>query len=320
MTSSKKIILTILSIVLLLAIVTLIYRYGVGDGNSAGTNTETSSQIKAIDGTYKINGQEVTLKNGESSVEAAPGSASKIVTKYFGNELKGDFDGDGTEDTAFLVTQNTGGSGTFYYVTAQLNKATGKVGVDGVLLGDRIAPQSTSLSKNNTIVVSYADRNSGEDFSVAPSAGKSIELKVDNTNFDPAISSSSPQFGEVAQNFEGESNPSIMNLSMKTWMWLNTTYSNDKGVTPKVPGKFTLTLKSDRTFSATTDCNSIGGNYTVSGDKISFSRMISTLMACEGSQESDFSKMLSETQGFLFTSKGELVLELNLDSGSVVFK
>ena len=320
MTTSKKITLTILIIAILLAVIIGIYKYSGGNGGEQNTQ---NPQIKALDGTYKINGEEVTLKNGESSVEAAPGSASKIVTKYFGNDLKGDFDGDGTEDTAFLVTQNSGGSGTFYYVVAQLNKKTGKVGVDGVLLGDRISPQSTSLGKNNTIVVNYADRNPNESFAIAPSAGKSIVLKVDDTNFSPATggsSGSSSQFGEVVQNFEGEANPSIMNLSMKTWVWLNTTYSNDKGVTPKVPGRFTLTLKSDRTFSATTDCNSLGGNYSASGNKISFSNMVSTLMACEGSQESDFSKMLSETQSFLFTSNGELVLELKFDSGSVVFK
>lgn len=317
MTTSKKITLITLIIFILLVIIFGIYKYS--RSNREEQNTQ-NLQVKTLDGTYKINGQEVNLKNGESNVESAPGSVSKIVTKYFGNELKGDFDGDGTEDTAFLVTQNTGGSGTFYYMTAQLNKITGKVGVDGVLLGDRISPQSISLGKNDTIVVSYADRNPGEDFSVTPSIGKSIELKVDGTIFNSSTNSSPTQSGESTQNFEGEVSSMITNLSLKTWVWLNTTYSNDKGVTPKTPGKFTLTLNSDRTFSATTDCNSIGGNYTASGDKISFSNMVSTLMACEGSQESDFSNMLSETQNFLFTSKGELVLELKFDSGSVVFR
>jgi hypothetical protein len=48
--------------------------------------------------------------------------------------------------------------------------------------------------------------------------------------------------------------------------------------------------------------------------------MVGTLMYCEGSQESDFSKLLERAQGYLFTSKGELVLDLKFDSGTATFK
>lgn len=283
--------------------------------NKGGT---VNPQIKAYDATYKINGQEVILKNGISSVGGATGADSKIVTKYYGNDAKGDFDGDGTEDSAFIVTQNRGGSSTFYYVTALLNKSSGKVAVDGTLLGDRIVPKSISVEKNN-IVVDYVDRKPSENIDTPPSIDKTLELKV-GTNLDPITKEPVTQFGEVVQNFEGEADPAIMTLSMKTWTWINTTYSDDKGVTPKAAGRFTLTLKSDKTFSATTDCNGIGGEYTVRGNQISFTKMMSTLMFCEGSEEADFSKMLSEVQNFLFTSKGELVLGLKFDSGSVFFR
>ena len=43
-------------------------------------------------------------------------------------------------------------------------------------------------------------------------------------------------------------------------------------------------------------------------------------MDCEQSQEMEFAKMLQETQSFLFTNRGELILELKLDTGSVIFK
>lgn len=150
------------------------------------------------DGTYSINGSDVTLKNGISEVEAAPGSASKVITKYFGNDYKADLDGDGTDDTAFIITQSTGGSGTFYYVVAMLNKVNGsKVGTDAVLLGDRIAPQSMNVQKNNVLIINYADRNAGESFDIAPSLGKSLYLKVDQMD---------NRFGIVVKDFEGESN------------------------------------------------------------------------------------------------------------------
>lgn len=150
--------------------------------------------------TYVINGQQVTLKDGISETEAAPGSASKIITKYFGNELKTDLDGDGREDVAFILTQETGGSGVFFYAVAALNTEHGSVGSDGYLLGDRIAPQKTTLSTNpqqkQVVVFNYAERAPGEPMTVSPSVNKSAYLKLD-----PA----SMQWGIVEPDFEGES-------------------------------------------------------------------------------------------------------------------
>lgn len=267
------------------------------------------------DATYVIDGQSVTLSNGLSETPAAPGSASKVVTQYFGNEVTHDFNGDGRLDSAFILTQNTGGSGTFYYVVAALNMPNGYVGSSGLLLGDRIAPQTTEMSQDpsspNVIVVNYADRAPGESFVVAPSVGKSVWLKLDPKTM---------QFGEVVQNFEGEADPAAMTLGMKTWNWVETIYSNGSTTIPRVQNKFTLTFKAPNIFSAATDCNGVGGEYTTNGNTITFTRMMSTLMYCEGSQEADFSKALGEAQSYHFTSKGELVFDLKFDSGSMVFK
>lgn len=111
-----------------------------------------------------------------------------------------------------------------------------------------------------------------------------------------------------------------MTLGMKTWIWTSTQYSDDKIVKPLKENKFTLTINKDNTFSATTDCNNIGGEYTTKDNQIAFSKMMSTKMYCEGSQEADFAKMLNETQNYLFTEKGELALTLRYDSGSILFK
>ncbi len=169
---------------------------------------ENGNQVLGKDyqnATYVIDGKSVILVDGLSEVEAAPGSASKIVTRYFGNEVRHDLNDDGREDVAFLLTQETGGSGTFFYVVAALNTPNGYVGSDAILLGDRVAPQSTNIDegsttnntyRKNVIVVNYAVRNPGEPFTVRPSLGKSIWLKLDPNTM---------KLGEVAQNFEGES-------------------------------------------------------------------------------------------------------------------
>jgi hypothetical protein len=132
--------------------------------------------------TYTINGSQVKLVNGFAETPAAPGSASMITTRYFGNELKANLNNDGREDVAFIVTQTTGGSGTFYYAVAALNTPNGYVGSDGYLLGDRIAPQSTNLStdpnQKNVVVFNYADRAPSEPMTTRPSIGKSVYLKL----------------------------------------------------------------------------------------------------------------------------------------------
>ncbi len=126
---------------------------------------------------YFIEGQAFPLVNGLSEIEAAPGSASKIITRVFGNEARGDLNGDGLEDVAVLLTQETGGTGTFFYVVVALQTETGYQGTNAILLGDRIAPQTT-LIQNGVIIVNFADRNPGESFDVAPSLGVSKYLQV----------------------------------------------------------------------------------------------------------------------------------------------
>ncbi len=260
-------------------------------------------------GTYSIEGQLVTLVEGRAEVGVAPGSESKTVTQYFGNEAVGDLNGDGVPDVAFILTQSGAGSGTFYYVVAAIKSAGGYSGTSAVLLGDRIAPQSTSIA-DQKLTVAYADRKPSEPMTATPSVGKSLTLKLDPVTM---------QFGQVVQNFEGEADPSRMTLTQQTWRWTKTLYSN-KEVLPKKVQAFSLTLKENGEFSATTDCNSLSGRYTATKSALTFGDMVSTLMFCADSQEAEFSSMLSQTQGYYFTSKGELVFELTLNAGTMTFR
>jgi len=152
------------------------------------------------DAEYKIEAVSVRLTDGVATVASAPGSASRTITEYFGNDYQVDLDADGRNDVVFLLTQETGGSGVFYYVVAALNTEQGYVGSDGYLLGDRIAPQTIELSPNprhkSVIVANYADRAAGEPMTAQPSVGKSAYLKLDPVSM---------MWGIVEPNFEGES-------------------------------------------------------------------------------------------------------------------
>jgi hypothetical protein len=149
---------------------------------------------------YTIDGEKVRLIDGIAEREVAPGSASKIVTRYFGNDFYTDLNNDGREDVVFLLTQESGGSGTMFYAVPALNTEQGYVGGGGYLLGDRVAPQNIGLSQNprhkNVVVVNYAVREDSEPMTTQPSVGKSTYLKLDTTSM---------QWGIVEPDFEGES-------------------------------------------------------------------------------------------------------------------
>ncbi len=306
----KKIPQLLWSLIAVIIIAATIWIYGYYT-KVAVVTPPVVNQANIHDGSFVISGQKFTLVGGVSEVTIGTSSVTKTTTRYFGNDLKHDFNNDGLDDLAFLITQDTGGSGLFYYEVVLLNTTNGSIGSEALYVGDRIAPQSTNLENGNVIVVNFADRKPGEAFSVKPSVGKSLRLLFDAQTM---------RLGEVVTNFEGEADPSRMTLKMKPWTWISTKYNNDTTVQPRMPGKFSVTFKDDKKFTVTTDCNSVGGTYLAESSKLIFGNMFSTMMYCANSQEAEFSKMLESVQSFMFTSKGELVLNMKLDTGTILFK
>lgn len=95
-----------------------------------------------------------------------------------------------------------------------------------------------------------------------------------------------------------------------TWMWLETRHSNAKVVTPNKEGVFSIALDaSGKRVVGTTDCNGFFGQFTLgSNNSITVGPLASTLMYCEGSQEEEFSKAVSDATSYSFASEGRLVL------------
>jgi heat shock protein HslJ len=259
---------------------------------------------------YTIGGRPVLLVDGVADEPAAPGSAARTVTRYFGNEVRGDLNGDGREDVAFLLTQQPGGSGTFFYAAAALDSPQGLVGSQAVFIGDRIAPQTTELRSDGVIVVNFSDRAAGESFATPPSIAKSLWLKLDPATL---------EIGEVVQDFEGEADSDVMQLDMKTWVWIRAVDGGNE-IVPRQTEAFTLTFEGGM-FSATTDCNRVRGGYTAQGQELTFAgNMAATRMFCADSQETVFTELLRRTARYSFTSRGELVLELADGAGSLTLR
>ena len=258
--------------------------------------------------TYTIDGQQYALTNGKVEVPSAPGSASMTTVSVFGEPVYGDLDADGDEDSAVLLVKSGGGSGTFYYAVLAQKTDTTYMSTNALLLGDRIAPQTVEIHDGRA-VYNYAVRKENDPMTTAPSIGKSLWIQFDATT---------GQIGEWVKDFEGEADTAKMNLRMKKWVWVE---SVDQGeyILPKEKGAFTLTFTDDGRVSVGTDCNTMGGTYAVKGSTLKFDQMMSTLMYCEGSQESMFSAMLTAVTEYRFTNKGTLELQYG-GSGVATFR
>ena len=128
-----------------------------------------------LETSYRIDGEIFALHNGQATVSLMPGAASKTVVQVFGEPVYGDLDGDGTPDAAVLLVQTTGGSGTFFYAAAALNRKGSFDGSDAVLLGDRIAPQQLAI-RHAVIIVDYADRQPDDSMATPPTVARSAYL------------------------------------------------------------------------------------------------------------------------------------------------
>ena len=151
----------------------------------SSASSVTPSSVSAVfdpkNATYMVEGSSVTLVNGMAVSRAVTsGSAETISTTMFGEPVVGDLNGDGVQDAAVMLEQNSGGTGAFYYEAAALNVGNVAKGTNAVLLGDRIAPQTTQIA-NGQIVVNYADRNPGEPMTTQPSLGVSKFFSYDGS-------------------------------------------------------------------------------------------------------------------------------------------
>jgi len=183
--TKKSLILVLAGVVLVLGI----WFFGRGGAPAVNTQTPGGNTVVAgdpLNATYQIEGSAVTMVNGNSEVEAAPGSAMKILTRVFGEPVYGDLNGDGQLDAGVILEDQPGGTGTFYYVAAAINKGGSYVGTNAILLGDRIAPQNIQI-QSGALIANYADRNPGEPFSVQPSLGKTFAAQIINGQLSAAV-------------------------------------------------------------------------------------------------------------------------------------
>jgi hypothetical protein len=84
------------------------------------------------------------MYEGEPFVE---GGASRPLVVFIEPYAFGDLDGDGVDDAAVLLVENSGGSGSFVYLAAVLNSNGSPVNMATTLLGDRAQVEELTIEE-----------------------------------------------------------------------------------------------------------------------------------------------------------------------------
>jgi hypothetical protein len=97
--------------------------------------------------------QETTLTDGLYEGEPfVEGGASRPTVTFIEPYAFGDLNGDGLDDAAVLLVENSGGSGSFVYLAAVVNEDGQPANVATELLGDRAQVQSLDISDGTLTV------------------------------------------------------------------------------------------------------------------------------------------------------------------------
>ena len=108
-------------------------------------------------------------------------------------------------------------------------------------------------------------------------------------------------------------------LTQGVWLWQRTAYANDQTVVCADPSKYTLTFLANGTYGVQADCNQGSGAYTVAGSQLTLEPGPMTRAACPpDSQDTVFLRDLGQVATYVFDGEN-LVLNLRVDSGNMVF-
>lgn len=103
--------------------------------------------------------------------------------------------------------------------------------------------------------------------------------------------------------------------------WKLISYGDIANPTPALPDVVDTTIQFENgQMNGNVGCNSFGGRYELSGDKISFSGIMSTLMYCEetSAQEQGVLSVFSDNVALRIQSNGNNLTITSADGASVV--
>ena len=110
------------------------------------------------------------------------GGASRPTVSFEGDDV-GDLNGDGLEDAAVLLTEDSDGSGTFSYLAVLLNQEGELTNSETILIGDRVLLDAVNVEGGRIIVLFRTRRT--EDMTTYNQVVRFYHLAEEGLNFEP---------------------------------------------------------------------------------------------------------------------------------------
>ncbi|MBU1014028.1 MAG: META domain-containing protein [Bacteroidetes bacterium] len=258
----------------------------------------TTKKLNPKNSRFVIEGKKIRLKRGVSKIKLDKNSATKLITQYTGKNVVGDINGDGADDMAIILSQQSGGNEIRYYASVISSEKGKYKSSNTVFIGDRINVYSIALNNGN-IMMEYADLPKEDTTVFAPTVLLSKILKFES--------------GVLSQK------QNEISLFGRSWKWEKTIMNNGKSTVPNNEDAFSLFFSDDGKIFITTDCNTFSGIHKISDNKLTLGPLKSTRKFCEESQEDIFIKSLNEVDTWFINEKQQLILQLKFDSGSIIF-
>ncbi|MCP4396859.1 MAG: META domain-containing protein [bacterium] len=263
----------------------------------------TLDQLK--NGTYQgIYDRPVQLTDGiyEGEPFEEGGASRPTVTCVEELVAFGDLNGDGVEDAAVVVIENSGGSGNFRYLAVMLSQNDQSVNEATMLIGDRVQLRSLTIH-NGQIGIEIITQDEGDSMPF-PSLKMRTTYELQGKQL---VEVSSEKLGSV----------SIQDLEGPTWVLTKLNF--DRAVLPDT--EITATFAEDK-VSGSAGCNKYSATVTDKGSAaLSIDLPISTRMACPDpimQQEDTYLNRLTKVIQFSF-SAGQLVLMYDTGETSGAF-
>ena len=95
---------------------------------------------------------------------------------------------------------------------------------------------------------------------------------------------------------EDENTETNTEIQESKWIWQSaTTYDGTVNLRPKNPLDFIIEFRKDNTLSSTTDCNIIGGGYSIQDNELTIEDLNITERFCENSQDTQYFTVFAQT-------------------------